>query len=65
MESKGFDLYTSLPLLSVYLGHKHITETEYYLRMLEEHFSGILELTEKHMLNLFPQDEDTGGENER
>ena len=25
MEDKGFDLYTSLPILSVYLGHKHIT----------------------------------------
>lgn len=43
MQLKGFDLYVSLPLLSVYLGHKHITETEYYLRMLDEHFDGILE----------------------
>lgn len=42
MQAKGFDLYTSLPLLSKYLGHKHITETEYYLRLLDEHFGEIL-----------------------
>jgi len=36
MEDKGFDLYTSLPILSVYLGHKTITETEYYLRLVEK-----------------------------
>ena len=42
MQEKGFDLYTSLPLLSKYLGHKHITETEYYLRLMESHFGEIL-----------------------
>lgn len=42
MQEKGFDLYTSLPMLSTYLGHKRLTETEYYLRLLEDHFSGII-----------------------
>lgn len=42
MQEKGFDLYTSLPMLSAYLGHKRLTETEYYLRLLEDHFSGII-----------------------
>lgn len=55
MHEKGFDLYTSLPLLSVYLGHKHITETEYYLRMVEEHFGGILSRTGSYAPDLFPQ----------
>lgn len=55
MQSKGFDLYTSLPLLSVYLGHKHITETEYYLRMMEEHFEGILNRTSAYTPDIFPQ----------
>ncbi len=34
MQDKGFDLYVSLPLLSTYLGHKSIVETEYYLRLV-------------------------------
>ncbi len=61
MQEKGFDLYTSLPLLSVYLGHKHITETEYYLRMVEEHFGGILDRAASHAPDIFPQcgEEDT------
>jgi len=42
MERKGFDLYTSLPLLSKCMGHMHITETEYYLKLREEHFSAML-----------------------
>lgn len=36
MEDKGFDLYTSTSVLSVYLGHKSITETEYYLRLVKD-----------------------------
>ena len=36
MQEKGFDLYTSTSVLSVYLGHKSITETEYYLRLVQE-----------------------------
>lgn len=59
MQKKGFDLYASLPLLSRYLGHKHITETEYYLRLLEEHFGGILSQSDSCHPGLFPK---TGGE---
>lgn len=58
MQEKGFDLYASLPLLSRYLGHKHITETEYYLRLLEEHFDGILVQSDSCHPGLFPK---TGG----
>ena len=66
MQEKGFDLYTSLPLLSVYLGHKHITETEYYLRMLDEHFGTILDKSSTYSPNMFPKcdDKDGGTENE-
>ena len=53
MEAKGFDLYTSLPMLSTYLGHRRITETEYYLRLMESHFSGILNKVEKYSPNLY------------
>jgi len=64
MEEKGFDLYTSLPLLSTYLGHKHLTETEYYLRMLEDHFGNVLEKTTSYCPGLFPKDMESGVENE-
>lgn len=62
MQEKGFDLYTSLPLLSVYLGHKHITETEYYLRMVEDHFDGILSRTGSYAPDIFPKYEEEGAE---
>lgn len=44
MEQKGFNLYTSLSQLSVYLGHKSIRESEYYLRVVQD---GIKESQEK------------------
>lgn len=60
MLEKGFDLYTSLPLLSRYLGHKHITETEYYLRLMEEHFGGILDRSTACHPEIFPSCEGGG-----
>ena len=62
MQGKGFDLYTSLPLLSKYLGHKHITETEYYLRLMEEHFGGILDKTEAYRPSLYRRERGEGDE---
>ena len=53
MQDKGFDLYTSLPWLTTYLGHSRITHTEYYLRLLEEHFDGILSKVESYAPNLY------------
>jgi integrase len=54
MQKKGFDLYTSLPILSTYLGHKRLTETEYYLRLLEEHFAGIISKVSNYSPGLYP-----------
>lgn len=45
MQEKGFDLYTSLPLLCAYLGHKHVKETEYYLHFVEEYHGSVLDKT--------------------
>lgn len=42
MQQRGFDLYTSLPILSIYLGHKSIVETEYYLRLIPEYSQNVL-----------------------
>jgi integrase len=33
MQENGFDLYYSLPILSAYLGHQGIRDTERYLRL--------------------------------
>jgi hypothetical protein len=33
MQENGFDLYYSLPVLSAYLGHQGIRDTERYLRL--------------------------------
>ena len=33
MIDSGMDMYASLPILSTYLGHKNIYDTEKYLRL--------------------------------
>lgn len=53
MESKKFDLYTSLPILCVYLGHKSIVETEYYLRLVQDEASNQLEKTNKYVESIY------------
>jgi integrase len=60
MVAKGFDLYTSFALLVTYLGHKSITETEYYLRLVEEDFTTVTRLSAAYAPTLFPKvgDED-------
>lgn len=62
MQTKGFDLYTSLPWLTTYLGHSRITHTEYYLRLLEDHFEGILSQVESYSPDLYSSVE--GGDDE-
>lgn len=58
MQDKGFDLYISLPILSIYLGHKSITETEYYLRLIKKETENILEIANKYLQNLYNQKEE-------
>lgn len=52
MKNKGFDLYTSLPILSIYMGHKSIVETEYYLRLIPENSKSILN-SKEYIENLY------------
>lgn len=61
MPEKGFDLYTSIPLLARYLGHSHIADTEYYLRMVESHYEEILEKTQDYYPGLYRKGEDDNG----
>lgn len=53
MERKGFDLYTSTSVLSVYLGHKSITETEYYLRLVQDEAKECQEQVKKYTKKLY------------
>ena len=53
MEDKGFDLYTSLPILSVYLGHKSIIETEYYLRLVKLENENVINKSKNYTKNLY------------
>jgi len=54
MAEKGYDLYTSLPILCKYLGHKSITETEYYIRLTQCRFVQLTNASSKYAPNLFP-----------
>jgi integrase len=42
MAKSGMDLYYSLPLLSVFLGHKSLGATEHYVRLTSEMYPNIL-----------------------
>lgn len=42
MSKSGMDLYYSLPLLSVFLGHKSLGATEHYVRLTSEMYPNIL-----------------------
>lgn len=53
MEEKNFDLYTSLPILSAYLGHKSIVETEYYLRLVKSENENIINKSINYTKNLY------------
>jgi integrase len=55
MGAKGFDLYVSLPLLVKHLGHQCISETEYYLRLVEENFTSVTSKIKDYAPSLFPK----------
>lgn len=52
--AEGRDLYTALPILSVFLGHQSIAATEMYLRLTADSFPHILQLVEQQSRQLFP-----------
>lgn len=39
----GMDAYVALPILAAFMGHADIKSTEYYLRLTEERFQGIVD----------------------
>ena len=51
----GMDPYCSLPILSVYMGHKGIESTEIYLRLTKHYFVNFLNYSKKDADYLFPE----------
>jgi len=60
--AKGFDLYSAFPRLVAYLGHKSLTETEYYLRLVDQNFKSVTELCRNYSPGVFPKVGDSVGE---
>jgi len=54
MAESGVDLYTSLPVLSTYLGHQSISSTNAYVRLTAEIYPGLLKDVDMVCLNVFP-----------
>ena len=59
MDKNGQDLYTTLPILCKYLGHKNIEATEYYLLLVKDYFINITDKEEKYYSDFkFLKDDD-------
>lgn len=52
MVKDGQDLYTTLPILSKYLGHKNISATEHYLLLATDYFINITSKEEEYYKDL-------------
>ena len=52
---EGKDLHAYLPYLSLYLGHAHLTETDYYLHFVPEFFPLFKEKTLEKCAHLIPE----------
>ena len=55
MQQQGFDLYYSLPILSTYLGHQGIRDTERYLRLATFKFPSIIEIEQAAWGGIIPE----------
>jgi len=54
MAESGVDLYTSLPVLSTYLGHQSLSATNGYVRLTAAMYPGLLKDIDMICLNVFP-----------
>ena len=52
---KGMDIYTAIPILCTYLGHKNLSSTQRYLRLTPEVFPEVTEAFEAHFGSVFPE----------
>jgi integrase len=49
------DLNAYLPYLSMYLGHEHLSETDYYLHLVPEFFPTFISASEQRFAHLIPE----------
>lgn len=54
-DALGIDNYRALPLISVYLGHNSLTETQSYVHLTAENSEDIIRLTSEHYKGIFPE----------
>lgn len=54
MQTQGIDLYAALPILSKFVGHVSIRETQHYLRLTAEFFPDILNQINKQCQGVIP-----------
>jgi len=54
MAESGVDLYTSLPILSTYLGHQSLSATNRYVRLTAAMYPELLKDVDMICLNVFP-----------
>lgn len=54
MQIQGIDLYAALPILSKYVGHASIKETQHYLRLTAEFFPDILDQINTQCRRIIP-----------
>lgn len=62
MAQNGMDLYTSLPILSVSLGHKSISATEQYVRLTAVAYSDVLDKNSEFTSYIYSKIKDYGYE---
>jgi integrase len=55
MVAENNDIYTALPILSVYLGHRDIESTEKYLRLTKESYQAIIDRVTPSYNKIFPE----------
>lgn len=55
MQKGGMDLYCMLPLLSSFLGHKGVRETERYLRLSQFRLAEIAEASQHLIIHVIPE----------
>lgn len=55
LEKLGYDMYSSLPILSTYLGHRTLEGTEKYLRLTPMLYSEFMHKQETFCSNIFPE----------
>ena len=60
MAKSGMDLYYSLPLLSIFLGHKSLSATEQYVRLTTEMYPDILNAEKGICAYVFPKSNNMG-----